>query len=205
MKWLMLLLIFIGGIYFLVNKRDQDRRQKEAVIAEEQKKAAVEPGLPQMTERAHTMKFSLQTIKTLRSLTSDANENVRFASVELLWQLQDEQAPSLIKRMFQEETEPEVKKMLINMLANDKSKLSLALLAEALKDYDKVTRLKAVEAISTFSAAEAIAALTQSMQDYDEDIRLKSLQAINKIRQDIEINKQQAVQEVAKKPQFLIE
>jgi HEAT repeat protein len=204
MKWFMMLLIFIGGVYFLVNKREKEALQK-AVIAEEQKKAAPEPSLPPMTEKVYAMRFSLQTIRTLRSLTADANDKVRFASVELLWQLQDDQAPALIKRMFREETEPEVKKMLIDMLSKDKSRLSLVLLAEALNDYDKDTRLKAVEAISTFSSREAISALTQSMQDYDEDIRLKSLQAINQIRQAVEANKAQQIQEVAKQPLFKVE
>jgi HEAT repeat protein len=202
MKWLMMLLIFIGGIYFLVNKREKEARQK-AVTAEEQNRAAPEPTLPQMTPKVYAMSLSPETIITLRALTIDANEKVRFASLELLWQLQDEQTPTIIQRMFREETEPETKMKLINMLAKDKSKLSLALLGEALNDYDKETRVKAVEAISTFASREAITILTRSMQDYDEDIRFKSLEAINKIKNDIEAAKEKAIKEGSKRPDLL--
>ena len=91
------------------------------------------------------------------------------------------------------------------MLAKDKSKLSLALLAEALKDYDRETRLKAVEAIGTFSNKEALPALNLAMQDYDEEVRLKALESVNRIRQDVEAHKEQQLRELENKPLFRIE
>ncbi len=203
MKWLIMLLIFIGGVYFLVNKHERDARAK--IKAEEQKKATAEASWPPMTEKVYAISLSPETINTLRALTVDANANVRFASAELLWQLQDEQTPVIIKRMFREETEPETKMKLIDMLAKDKSKLSLALLGEALNDYDKATRVKTVEAIGTFTSREAITVLARSMQDYDEDIRLKSLEAINKIKNDIEAAKAQAIKEAPQRPLFKVQ
>jgi HEAT repeat protein len=91
------------------------------------------------------------------------------------------------------------------MLAKDKSKLSLALLAEALNDYDKNTRLLAVQAAGTFSSKEALIVLTKGMQDYDDDVRLKSVQAVNQLRRDIELNKEQQIKEVTKEPLFKVE
>lgn len=207
MKWLLMLLIFISGIYYLVNqhKREVAHKQMVEMAKKDQIKTLEEPALPAKSERVYMMKFSLQTIKTLRSLTQDPNEKVRFASAELLWQLQDESAPAVIRNMFENETEPEVKKSLIDMLAKDKSKLSLALLGEALKDYDRETRLRAVEAIGNFSSKEAILALNRSLEDYDEEVRLKSLEAVNRIRRDIEAHKEQQLREIENKPLFRIE
>ncbi len=208
MKWFLMLLIFIAGVYYLVNQRKAEMRQK--VVAEQIKqdtiKATGEPVLPVKPEKMYVIKFSLQTLRTLRSLTYDPNEKVRAASVELLWQLQDDQAPSIIKKMFQEETEESVKKSLIDMLVKDKSKLSLALLSEGMNSYDKETRLKAVDAIGTFSNREAILVLNKGLEDYDEDIRLKSLEAVNRIRKDIEAHKEQQLRELQdSKPLFRIE
>ncbi len=207
MKWLLMLLIFISGIYYLVNQHKRETAQKQMIemAKKDQIKALEEPQLPTKSERPYMMKFSLQTIKTLRSLTQDPNEKVRFASAELLWQLQDESAPGVIKAMFENETEPDVKKQLIDMLAKDKSKLSLALLGEALKDYDRDTRLRAVEAIGNFSNKEAIQVLNRSLEDYDEEVRLKALEAINRIRRDIEAHKEQQLREMENKPLFRIE
>ena len=207
MKWFLMLLIFIAGIYYLVNqhKREVQQKQTAQLSKEEKIRTLPDPVLPAVPEKPYVMKFSLQTIKTLRNLTQDSNEKVRFASAELLWQLQDESAPAIIKVMFENETELPIKKMLIDMLAKDKSKLSLALLNEALKDYDRDIRLQAVEAIGKFSNKEAIPALSSVLEDTDEEVRLKALQAVNKIRQDIEAHKEQQLRELDSKPNFRIE
>lgn len=207
MKWFLMLLIFIAGVYYLVNQSKEEQKKKELLAAAKTNSAAVlpEPSLPVKPEKTYLIKFSMETLKTLRGLTQDANEKVRFASAELLWQLQDESAPSVIKNMLENETEPEVKKQLIAMLAKDKSKLSLALLSEALKDYDKETRLAAVNAIGTFSNKEAIPALNRALEDYDEEVRLKALESVNTIRKDIEAHKEQQLRELESKPLFRIE
>ncbi|MBI4802965.1 MAG: HEAT repeat domain-containing protein [Elusimicrobia bacterium] len=209
MKWFLMLLIFVAGIYYLVNKNKNEIQQQEAAQQVKQellKAAAADPELPNKTEKAYMMRFSMQTLKTLRSLTYDPNEKVRFAAIELLWQLQDDQTPSIIKHMLQEETDAGVKKNIFEMLSRDKTKLSLALLAEALNDYDKDTRIKVVEAISTFSNKEAIVVLNKALEDYDEDVRLKAVESVNRIRKDIEANKEQTLREMqAPKPIFRIQ
>ncbi len=207
MKWFLMLLIFIAGIYYLVNQRKHEAQVKQTMqlTKEEKLRTLTDPVLPTKPDKPYVMKFSMETIKTLRTLTQDSNEKVRFASAELLWQLQDESAPGIIKGMFENETELPVKKQLIDMLAKDKSKLSLALLSEALKDYDRDIRLKAVEAIGNFSNKEAIPALSAVLEDTDEEVRLKALEAVNRTRQDIEAHKEQQLRELETKPLFRIE
>ena len=207
MKWIVMLLIFVGGIYYLVNRHKSELRHQELSeqIKKEKAAAVEEQGLPPTPERVYAIKFSLNTLKVLRALTQDTNEKVRFAAVELLWELQDDQIPGVIKWMFENETEPSVKKSIIDMLAKDRSRLSLALLTVAVNDYDKETRLRAVEAIGTFSNKEAIAVLDPAMQDYDEEIRLKAIEAVKRIRADIQTNKEQALRETNIKPIFKIE
>ena len=207
MKWFLMLLIFIAGVYYLVNQNKEEARKQEMLqlAKKDQITALPEPALPVKPEKTYIIKFSMATLKTLRSLTEDANERVRFAAAELLWQLQDESAPGVIKNMLENETESSVKKQLIDMLAKDKSKLSLALLTESLNDYDRETRLHAVRAIGTFSNKEAIPALNRALQDYDEEVRLKALEAVNSIRKDIETHKEQQLRELETKPLFRIE
>jgi HEAT repeat protein len=207
MKWFLMLLIFIAGVYYLVNQNKEEARRQEMVqlAKKDQITTLPEPALPVKPEKTYVIKFSMATLKTLRSLTEDSNERVRFAAAELLWQLQDESAPGVIKNMLENETESSVKMQLIDMLAKDKSKLSLALLTESLKDYDRDTRLHAVKAIGTFSNKEAIPALNRALQDYDEEVRLKALEAVNSIRKDIETHKEQQLRELETKPLFRIE
>ena len=207
MKWIIMFLIFVGGIYYLVNRHKAEIRQPglSEQIKKDKAAAVEEQVLPQTPEKIYVIKFSLSTLQTLRALTQDPNEKVRFAAAELLWQLRDEQIPGIIKRIFADETEPTVKKNIIDILAKDKSKLSLALIAIALNDYDKETRIKAVEAIGTFSNKEAIIVLNPAMQDYDEEVRLKAIEAVNRIRADIQTNTEQALREREIQPLFKVE
>lgn len=207
MKWILMVLIFLAGIYYLVNQSKNEAKKKEMLqLAKKDEITALpDPVLPVKPEKTYLIKFSMETLKTLRGLTQDSNEKVRFAAAELLWQLQDESAPGVVKAMFENETEIFVKKSLITMLSKDKTKLSLALLSEGLKDYDKETRLASIAAIGTFMNKEAIPALKPALQDYDEEVRLKALEAVNRIRLDIEAHKEQQLRELDSKPLFRIE
>lgn len=207
MKWILMVLIFVAGIFYLVNQNKNEAKKQEMLqLAKKDDISSLpDPALPVKPEKTYLIKFSMETLKTLRGLTQDSNEKVRFAAAELLWQLQDESAPGVLKTMFENETEQFVKKSIIAMLAKDKTKLSLALLSEALKDYDKETRLAAVAAIGTFSNKEALPPLARAMQDYDEEVRLKALEAANRIRLDIEAHKEQQLRELDSKPLFRIE
>ena len=207
MKWILMVLIFLAGIYYLVNQNKNEAKKKEMLqLAKKDEITALpDPALPVKPEKTYLIKFSMETLKTLRGLTQDSNEKVRFAAAELLWQLQDESAPGVVKNMFENETEIFVKKSLITMLSKDKTKLSLALLAEGLKDYDKETRLAAIAAIGTFSNKEAIPALSRGLEDYDEEVRLKALESVNNIRRDIEANKEQQLRELGSKQLFRVE
>ncbi|MDP2866639.1 MAG: HEAT repeat domain-containing protein [Elusimicrobiota bacterium] len=207
MKWILMVLIFLAGIYYLVNQNKNEAKKKEMLqLAKKDEITALpDPALPVKPEKTYLIKFSMETLKTLRGLTQDSNEKVRFAAAELLWQLQDESAPGVVKNMFENETELFVKKSLITMLSKDKTKLSLALLTEGLKDYDKETRLAAITAIGTFMNKEAIPALKPALQDYDEEVRLKALEAVNRIRLDLEAHKEQQLRELDSKPLFRIE
>jgi len=209
MKWILMLAVFVGGIFYLVNQRKQEAvRAAKAELEKTQQINTAEPALPATQEKSTALKFSAQTIVTLRNLTGDSNEKVRVASAELLWQLQDEQAASIIKNMFSTETEASTKAQLIDIVQKDKNMASLALLTEALKDYDKETRIKAVEAIGTYGTKEAIPALDHALKDYDEEVRFKALGAVDRIRKDIEEAKKKQLEELKAKqaaPDFKVQ
>ncbi len=201
MKWILLALIFISGIYYLISDKKRAELEESQHVAILQK----EDILPVKTEKVYIMKFSRRTLETMRNLTNDVNPEVRFAAAEILWQIQDEQVIAIIKRMLEMETEKSVRIKIIDMLAKDKTKISLALLAEALKSYDKTTRIRAVEALGKFANREAIPVLNIALNDYDEEVRVKALKAINNIRKDIETHKEMQLKQKQAKPIFKVE
>jgi len=85
MKWIILVLIFIGGIFYIINQKKQEEIKKvqiEQIKKDEAK--SLDPDLPPIPQNEYIMKFSKQTLLTLRNLSEDTNEKVRLASVELL-------------------------------------------------------------------------------------------------------------------------
>lgn len=206
-KWILLALIFAGGIYYMVaQKKAEEAKKAQMEQIKKQDIKNLDPDLPVTAPSDYVMKFSRQTLLTLRGLTEDSNEKVRLASVELLWQLQDEQSPYIIKRMLEMETETATKIKLIEMVSKDKTKMSLKILSEALKSYDKETRIKAAEALGDFTSRDAITVLNEALKDYDEEVRLKSLESINKIKKNIELHREEKLRELAQpKPIFKVE
>ena len=197
MKFLLILAVFSGGVFYLFNQQKQDAINKEKIRqAKAEQITMSEPKLPATQEKSIAMDFSPQTLATLRTLTTDSNEKVRVASAELLWQIQDPSAGTLIRNMFETETEASTKTQLIDMLQRQKNLMSLALIEEALKDFDKSTRIRAVDAIGTFGTKEAIPALNKALADYDEEVRLRALKAVDSIRRQIEELKQRQLREL---------
>ncbi|MEW5951371.1 MAG: HEAT repeat domain-containing protein [Elusimicrobiota bacterium] len=187
MKWIILILIFAGGIYYIVNEKKQEEIRK--IQAEEIKKnemRALESPLPESVKKEYSLSLSKDTVSTLRGLTEDTNEKVRISAVELLWQMQDPESPKLIKKMLENETETSVKIKIIELISRDKTRLSLKLLAEALKNYDKDTRVKAAEVLGEYATEDAIKTLNGALNDYDEEVKLKALESVNKIKKQIE-------------------
>lgn len=198
MKWIILVLVFVGGIYYIVHQKKQEEIKK--IQAEEIRRSGiknVEEPLPDFLEKKeYAINLSKDTISTLRSLTEDTNEKVRLSAIELLWQLQDKEAPKIIKKMLESETETSVKVKLIDMFSRDKTRLSLKLLEEALKNYDKETRIKAAEVLGEYSNEDAIKVLNNALNDYDEDVKLKALESVNKVKKKIEHIREEKLKEL---------
>ena len=90
MKWFLMLLILLAGIYYLVNRNKNEAKKEMIQLARKEAIIALpELALPIKPKKTYLIKLSMETLKTLRGLTGDSNEKVRFAAVELLWQLKD--------------------------------------------------------------------------------------------------------------------
>ncbi|GAB4030406.1 MAG: hypothetical protein Fur0012_06240 [Elusimicrobiota bacterium] len=166
----------------------------------------LESPLPDSVKKEYSITLSKDTVSTLRSLTEDTNEKVRLSAVELLWQMQDSESPKIIKKMLENETETSVKVKIIELISRDKTRLSLKLLADALKNYDKETRIKAADALGEYSTEEAIKVLNSALNDYDEEVKLKALESVNKIKKQIEQHREEKLKELeSPKPVFKVE
>lgn len=206
MKAILMILIFVGALYLYINqKRSEKIEQQKLMEIKKSKVEEIDPILPDVVKEEYMLNFSKQTIETLKSLTLDTNENVRFSAIELLWQLKDKEIPKIIKKALDTESESTVKIKIVEMLAKEKSKLSLNLIAYALNNYDTQTRIKACEVLGDFIDKETITVLTPALKDYDENVKIKALDSINKIKRLIEEHREQKLKEIFEpKPIFKV-
>ncbi|MGC8867929.1 MAG: HEAT repeat domain-containing protein, partial [Elusimicrobiales bacterium] len=165
MRGLFLIVIFVASVYFFISH--QKHKQQEQKKVEEVKKVIrkeefknIDPSLPDYITNEYMLQFSKTTIETLRKLVYDTNENVRFAAIELLWQLKDRDIQKIIKKALDTETEAEIKIKIIDMLSKEKSRLSLHLIAHALNNYEKNVRARACEVMGDFIDRQTIDLLT---------------------------------------------
>lgn len=207
MKNIILLVIFSASVYFYFHQKKQKEIEKQRL--EEIKKEEIkniDPILPTYVKSEYMLQFSKTTIDTLKKLVYDTNENVRFSAIELLWQLKDRDIPKIVKNALDTETETNQKIKIIEMLSKEKSKLSLYLIAHALKNYDREVRIKACEVMGDFIDKETINLLTPALNDYDEDVKKKALESVKKVKLAIEQHREQKVKEIFEpKPIFKVE
>ncbi len=206
MRGLILIVIFGLSIYFFINQQKHKKEeQKRIEVIKREEIKNIDPILPEQIGSEYMLIFSKTTIETLKKLVNDTNENVRFAAIELLWQLKDKDISKIIKNAFETETEANIKIKLIDMLSKEKSKLSLHLIAHGLKNYDKDVRLKACEVMGDFIDKQTIDLLTPALKDYDEDVRKKALESVKKVKSAIEQHREQKVKEILEpKPIFTV-
>jgi len=210
MNYFLIFVLIVGcGFHMIIARKGENCELTLAakIRTEEQQAQQVqqERRVAQSTARTSTLRCSYSSIRVLRELTQDTDEQTRLAALELLWRMQDVQSPLAIRKMLESETNISVKTSMIDILAKDKSRLSLSLIALALKDYDTNVRLKAVSAISSFICNEAIEALAPAARDEEAGVRRNAEEAAKLIRQEINTGKAQALDTTGLSPIYTIE
>jgi|GEM_PF-676578 len=211
MKWFIMILLFVGGIFYLYKnppgsygRTDYSHARVESYkfvkdMSEEEKRAALDPVLPDRPEQSAVPALSQQTVATLRGLVSkDSNEDVRLAAAETLWELQDEQAASLLKRFFKNSYSASTKGKILEMVKQEKSKVALDVLKVGLSDYDKEVKKKAIEAIRDMGTVDAEQALNPMLKDFDKDVRLCAVNAMRELQAKIKEYQEQKAAELDK-------
>lgn len=195
MKWVFLVLIFLVGIYYIIHQRKVQQKEEELQIAIVQQDLEYKQ-LPEKVKERYVLRLSQETRNILLAMTGDSEAKIRWAAVELLYRIEDLQAPQVVRERLSQESEVWVRKSIIRMLGDRKDMQSLALLAEGLKDYDKEVRMVAVDMIGNFINAEALPVLNRAMEDYDPEVKLKAIEALDRIQKTLRTQKEQQIEKL---------
>ena len=110
MRWIFLILIFASGIYYLFIHQAKKEKIQEQIQEDLLSNELVYDNLPEKIKIAYTLKLTSETKATLRAMTLDVDEKVRWAAIELLYRIDDEFAIQIIKEAFVREIDVNLKK-----------------------------------------------------------------------------------------------
>jgi len=180
MKWILLVLIFAGGLFFIFKQKKAAARLPPPPSAASL--PAPNESLPERDPgRSSNLDMGKEARKRLYTLAGDPNDKVRWSALELLYRTGDPNASSIIKDRLAHESENWIKRSIIQMLAQNKDKENLELLAPTVSDVDGDIRLAGVVALSGFDSAEVVPYLSKALEDSDAEVKLKAMEGLKNI------------------------
>jgi HEAT repeat protein len=110
----------------------------------------------------------------MRASLQDADPEVRWAAVQLLFNIRDPQVGPLVERMLSEDPDPELRVKIISLYKGREETARLGPLVRGLQDVDMSVRLASLRTLGRFQdkRKEEFKALAEKLRtDYEEAVR----------------------------------
>ena len=164
-----LLLVFLGSGAFLV--WDFKHPQRPAVVAPPPP-AAAQLGPVFSDEEIHKVRFSLQ----------DSNPAVRWAAIQLLFNIHDPQLESNIEKMLTDDPDPEVRVKVIGLLKGHEQRYRLGVLVRSLGDVDPAVRMASLQTLGEIGDPTVTVWITAALRDVEPEVRIEALRTLGRFQ-----------------------
>ena len=168
MQKLFMLLVFLAAGSFLVWDRMNPRHDD---VAPPPPPAAAPAQLPVSV-------FSAREIKKIRLSLQDADPGVRWAAIQLLFNIRDPEISPIIERMLTEDPDPEVRLKIVALFKNQEGLARLGPLVRGLSDIDKDVRLASLKALGEIGDPSVSTWITALLRDVEPDVRIEALRTL---------------------------
>ena len=171
MHRLMMLFVFIGAGAFLIWDRMNPERGNLAP-----------PPPPALLQQAPAPVFSETEIKKVRASLTDADPSVRWAAIELLFNIRDPQIGPILERLLTEDTEPEVRLKIVSLFKGHEELARLGALVRSLNDIDKTVRLASLQALGDIGDPSVAVWVTSLLHDAEPEVRIEALRTLGRFQ-----------------------
>lgn len=208
MKWLVIFAFLLGGtLLYKLQKTITPPEAAQAakvqqkpleVYASKAEENILTTSLPDKVAHGSQMGLTRETLHTLYELTNDPSDKVRWTAVELLYRTDDPNITKILTSVMGRDPEPWVKAKIIEMVAADKDKQSLRIIAVGIKDIDKDVRLAALRSLRSFNYPEAIPIISRALNDEDQDVKLMAMETLKVVNSALDQRKRDEQGRLAK-------
>ena len=166
----MMLFIFLGAGAFLV--WDHLNPDREAI--------APPPPPPIMQQRGPV--FSEYEIKKVRVSLQDPDSSVRWAAIQLLFNIRDPQLGPSLEKMLTEDPDPEVRMKVVSLFKGREDISRLGALVRGLSDYDASVRVASLQALGDIGDPSVAIWITALLRDVEPSVRIEALHTLGRFQ-----------------------
>ena len=170
MNRLAMLFIFLGAASFLV--WDHLHPEREAVAP---------PPPPAIVQQAGPV-FSEDEIRKVRLSLQDADASVRWAAIQLLFNIRDPQLGPMLEKMLTEDPDPEVRMKVVSLFKGREDLSRLGALVRGLNDYDSSVRMASLAALGDIGDPSVVIWITALLRDVDPVVRIEALRTLGRFQ-----------------------
>ncbi len=166
----MMLFVFIAAVAFLLWDRMNPERGN---LAPPPPPAILQPPAPV---------FSETEIKKVHASLQDADMTVRWAAIELLFNIRDPQIGQILERLLSEDPDPELRIKIVGLFKGHEELARLGALVRGLNDIDKSVRLASLQALGDIGDPSVATWVTSLLRDVEPEVRVEALRTLGRFQ-----------------------
>lgn len=126
--------------------------------------------------------FSEAEVEKVRQSLTDPDPNVRFAAVQLLYNVHDPQLGPLLEKVIAEDPDPDLKVKVVKLMEGREDLVRLGGLVKGLRDADKSVRIASLNALGDIGDPSVTTWVTALLKDPEPDVRVAALQTLGRFQ-----------------------
>lgn len=126
--------------------------------------------------------FSETEIRKVRLSLQDADPTVRWAALQLLFNIRDPQLGPSLEKMLAEDPDPEVRMKVVGMFKGQENLSRLGALVRGLNDSDPQVRIASLQALGDIGDPSVCTWVTALLKDAEPTVRIEALRALGRFQ-----------------------
>ncbi len=126
--------------------------------------------------------FSEDEIKKVRLSLQDADSSVRWAAIQLLFNIRDPQLGPILEKMLAEDPDPEVRMKVVGLFKGREDVSRLGALVRGLADTDPSVRIASLQALGDIGDPSVAVWVTAVLKDSEPSVRIEALRTLGRFQ-----------------------